>query len=73
MFCKEASDWRACFDALVFGIFSLQNADYASRGVVPSTNYDWGIAYYLVFVVLAVAALAAVWLIVEKRRAKKAQ
>lgn len=61
------------FDALAFGIFSLQNADYASRGVVPSANYDWGITYYLVFAALAVAALAAVWLIVEKRRAKKAQ
>ena len=64
---------RLFFDVLTFGIFSLQNADYASRGVVPSANYDWGIAYYLVFAALAVAALAAIWLFVEKRQAKKAQ
>lgn len=72
-FAKKRPIGALVFDVLVFGIFSLQNADYASRGVVPSANYDWGITYYLVFAALAVAALAAVWLIVEKRRAKKAQ
>ena len=72
-FAKKRPIGSLVFDVLTFGIFSLQNADYASRGVVPSTNYDWGIAYYLVFAALAVAALAAIWLFVEKRRAKKAQ
>ena len=70
-FAKRRPIGVLVFDVLVFGVFSLQNADYASRGVVPSANYDWGVAYYLVFVVLAVAALAAVWLLVEKKRAKK--
>ena len=72
-FAKKRPIGALVFDALAFGIFGLQNADYASRGVVPSANYDWGIAYYLVFAVLAVAALAAIWLFVEKRRAKKVQ
>lgn len=72
-FAKRRPIGALVFDVLAFGIFSLQNADYASRGVVPSANYDWGIAYYLVFAALAVAALAAIWLFVEKRRAKKAQ
>ena len=72
-FAKRRPIGALVSDVLAFGIFSLQNADYASRGVVPSANYDWGIAYYLVFVVLAVAALAAVWLFVEKKRAKKAR
>lgn len=72
-FAKRRPIGALVFDVLAFGIFSLQNADYASRGVVPSANYDWGIAYYLVSVVLAVAALAAVWLFVEKKRAKKAR
>lgn len=72
-FAKKRPIGAFVFDALTFGIFSLQNADYASRGVVPSTNYDWGIAYYLVFAALAVAALAAIWLFAEKKQAKKAQ
>lgn len=72
-FAKKRPIGALVFDVLAFGIFSLQNSDYASRGVVPSANYDWGIAYYLVFVVLAVAALAAVWLFVEKKRVKKAR
>ena len=72
-FAKKRPIGSLVFDALAFGIFSLQNADYASRGVVPSANYDWGIAYHLVFVALAVAALASIWLFVEKRRAKEVQ
>lgn len=72
-FAKRRPIGALVFDVLAFGIFSLQNADYTSRGVVPSANYDWGIAYYLVFVVLAVAAFAAIWLFVEKKRVKKAQ
>lgn len=72
-FAKKRLIGALVFDVLAFGIFSLQNADYASRGVVPSANYDWGIAYYLVFAVLAVAVLAAIWLLVEKKRAKKAR
>lgn len=72
-FAKRRPIGVLVFDVLAFGIFSLQNADYASRGVVPSANYDWGIAYYLVFAVLAVAVLAAIWLLVEKKRAKKAR
>lgn len=72
-FAKRRPIGVLVFDVLAFGIFSLQNADYASRGVVPSANYDWGIAYYLVFAVLAVAVLAAIWLLVEKKRAKEAR
>ena len=65
-FAKRHPIGALVFDMLAFGVFSLQNADYASRGVVPSANYDWGIAYYVLFAVLAVAALAAIWLCVGK-------
>lgn len=72
-FAKKRPIGALAFDALAFGFFGLQNSDYASRGVVPSANYDWGIAYYVLFAVLAVAALAAIWLFVEKKRVKKAR
>ncbi|MBQ8249057.1 MAG: hypothetical protein IJY93_04140 [Clostridia bacterium] len=59
------------FDILAFLTFYIQNWDYTDRGIIPSSNYDWGIAYYI-FIVAAVALLAnSVWMLIIKIKNKK--
>lgn len=60
------------FDILVYGVFTLQNWDYTDRGVIPGSNYDWGMGYYLLYVGAAVTLAGAVWMLVIKIKNKKA-
>lgn len=57
---------------IIFAILYLlvgvvQNLDYKSRGAIPSDTYNWGIAYYLVFVGAVLAIGGAIAMIVCKR------
>ncbi len=70
-FAKRRPIVAIAFGIIAFGAFMLQTADYTSRGVVPSDNYGWGIAYYLAFAAFVVALVAAIWLFVERRRNKR--
>ena len=59
------------FDVLTFGVFRLLMWDMGDRKVLPSSNYDIGIAgtlYYVCFVILAVAAIG---LIIMKIQSEK--
>lgn len=58
-------------DMLMVGIFKLICFDFEDRGVIPSHFYEWGIVYYLVYVIGVIIFAGAIWLLVEKRRAKK--
>lgn len=65
------------FNILATLVFLVQNFDYKDRGIIPSDNYNWGIAYYI-FIVCAVAVLAfavvgIVMKILSKRNAPEAQ
>ncbi len=59
------------FNIINFSVFSLQNWDYSSRGVIPSSSYDWGIAYYIFFASALIILCAAIWLLISKLKIKK--
>ena len=55
-------------DFLAFIIFVVHNQDYKMRGVIPSAQYRWGLAYYLFFSAAVMLAVGAVWILQEKKR-----
>lgn len=59
------------FDILAFGVFSVQNWDYKDRGVIPSSSYDWGMAYYIFYIVAVLALIGAIWMLIIKVKNKK--
>lgn len=59
------------FDLLTMGAFKIICFDFEDRGVIPSTSFDWGIVCYLVYVIGVIIFASAIWLFVEKRKAKK--
>jgi len=59
------------FDLLALGAFKITCFDFEDRGVVPSNSYDWGIVSWLAYVIGVVIFAGAVWLFIEKRKAKK--
>ncbi len=59
------------FDLLTMGAFKIICFDFKDRGVIPSSSFDWGIVYYLVYVIGVIIIAGAIWLFIEKRKAKK--
>lgn len=59
------------FDLLALGAFKITCFDFEDRGVIPSSSYDWGIVSWLVYVIGVIVFAGAVWLFIEKRKAKK--
>lgn len=55
-------------DFLAFIVFVVHNQDYKMRGVIPSAQYRWGLAYYLLFSAAVMLAVGAVWILQEKKR-----
>ena len=53
------------------GAFKIICFDFEDRGVIPSSSFDWGIVYYLVYVIGVIIITGAIWLFIEKRKAKK--
>jgi hypothetical protein len=53
------------------GVCYLVNGDLVDRGIMPSSNYVWGISYYLLYACVAVIALGASWMFAAKREMKK--
>lgn len=61
------------FSALIVATILLLSWDFEDRGVIPSSNYDWGVAKW-VYLLAGIAVVAcAVWQIVLRRQSKKAQ
>lgn len=61
------------FSLLALGVFCIQNFDYTDRGVIPSSTYDWGAAYYVFYIAFAVTFVGAIWMLVSKIIQKKKQ
>lgn len=59
------------FDILSFGVFYLIKWDFEDRGVLPSRNYDLGIASAFCYIGIVIAIVGAVWLMVMKIKSKK--
>lgn len=59
------------FDLLAMCVFKIIHFDFEDRGIIPSSSYDWGIANYLTYIIGIVILGGALWLFIEKRKAKK--
>lgn len=59
------------FGLLSFAIISLLNLEI-NDVIVEGSRYRHGIAYYLVYVATLAVLVGAVWMMVDKRKAKKA-
>ena len=59
-------------DLLMGGSFYLVNWDFVDRRIMPDSDRFWGIAYHLYYPLAVVIAICAVWMLVVKRRMKKA-
>ena len=59
------------FSMLTVALTLLLNWDFEDRGVIPSSNYDWGIARW-VYLAAGIAVIAcAVWQIVLRRQSRQ--
>ena len=60
----------AVFSVLTVSLTFLLNWDFEDRGVIPSSNYNWGIARW-VYLVAGIAVIAcAVWQIVLRKQSR---
>ncbi len=59
------------FNLFAMGIFRLIQICHDDIGFIPSKRYDWGIVSYLTYFIGIVIVIGAVWLFIEKRKAKK--
>ena len=59
------------FDLMTMGAFWIICFDFEDRGVIPSSSFNWGIVYYLIYGIGVIIFAGAVWLFIEKRKAKK--
>lgn len=59
------------FDLLTIGTFKIICFDFEDRGVLPSSSFDWGIVNWMVYVIGILVFAGAIWLFVEKKKAKK--
>lgn len=58
-------------NTLALGAFRLLCYDFEDRGVIGNSGYNWGIAYYLYYIGIAVVYAGAVWMFLLKRKRKK--
>ena len=60
----------AIFSMLTVALTFLLNWDFEDRGVIPSSNYDWGIARW-VYLAAGVAVIAcAIWQVVLRKQSR---
>ncbi len=59
------------FDLLTMAAFRVVHFDFEDRGVIPSSKYEWGMVNYMTYIIGIVILVGAVWLFIEKRKAKK--
>lgn len=59
------------FNVFTLGAYYLTIWDFKDRGVMPNSNYDWGIAYYLYYIGIVVVFAGAVWLLAAKIKQRR--
>ena len=58
------------FSVLTLALTFLLNWDFEDRGVIPGSNYDWGIARW-VYLVAGIAVIAcSVWQVVPRKQSR---
>ena len=59
------------FGMLLLGSSLLMNYDIVDRGVIPSTQYTYGISYYL-YPIMAIVIIVSVIILIVKNKKRKA-
>lgn len=59
------------FNLLAFAVFRITKWDFEDRGVIPNSNYDWGMVQYICYIGIVVVMVGAVALLVVKIKDKK--
>lgn len=57
------------FNLLAFAVFSFIRWNF--KGVIPNSNYDWGMAQYVCYIGIIIVAAGAVALLIVKRKNNK--
>lgn len=58
-------------DLLMAGAFYLINWDFIDRGIMPDSRRVWAISHSLYYPLAAIIVVCAIWMFIEKRKAKK--
>lgn len=61
------------FSVLAYGVSAIFEAGIKESGVLSTSVYDYGLAHTLIPLAVLGCIVGAIWLIVEKNKAKKAQ
>ncbi len=59
------------FDLFAMLTFKIIHFDFEDRGMIPNSSYNWGLANYLTYIIGIIIIGGAIWLLIEKRKAKK--
>lgn len=59
------------FNLLAFAVFRITKWDFEDRGVIPNSNYEWGMAQYICYIGIIVIMVGAVALLLAKIKDKK--
>ena len=58
------------FDCFSFLVFCLYVFDLKDRGVLPSDDYNYGIAYYLYIIFSIIIIISLIWYIINSKKQK---
>lgn len=58
------------FDCFSFLFFFLYTFDLKDRGVLPSDDYNYGIAYYLYIIFSIIIIISLIWYIINSKKQK---
>lgn len=59
------------FNLLTLASYYILVWDFKVRGVMPNSQYDWGIGYYLYYIGLVLVFAGAIWMWKKKRQLKQ--
>ncbi len=60
------------FNLLAFAVFVFEDMAFDESVIDENRHYGWGFAHYLIYVALVAVIAGAVWMMVDKRKARKA-
>lgn len=69
--CSKKPILTLILDLLMAGAFYLINWDFVDRGIMPDSRRVWAISYSLYYPLVVIIAICAIWMVIEKRRAKR--
>lgn len=59
------------FNSLSLCVFQLLKFDFEDRGVIPTKQYDWGMAQYIAYLGIILVFIGGIWMFLLKRNEKR--